>query len=210
MIRDVAVALLCLAVLIVLLVFISVVPGQAQNISSEHKEIFCEEVDRAAAWDRSDRLAARTWVESNFRTDAVSPVGAAGWSQFMPLTWQEESARTDPSCSGVPATDPACSARAQIRYTRMLRRMVAVRSLTIQDLKAKQDIAYNGGIGNLWKEERACARRSGCDSRRWWGHVEGVCLRHPAACRENRAYPVKINRVLRNPQRMARLPRCEQ
>ena len=115
----------------------------------------------------------------------------------MPPTWREESRRTKPSCAGVPATDPACSARAQIRYTRMLRRMVAVRSLTIQDLEAKQDAAYNGGIGNLWKEERACARRSGCDkpalvrSRR-----NGVCLRHPGACRENRAYPkVKINRV---------------
>lgn len=208
MIRDVAVAPRCLAALIALLVFISAVPGQAQNISSEHKEIFCEEVDRASAWGRSDRLAARTWVESNFRTDAVSPVGAAGWSQFMPPTWRQWSRKTEPSCAGIPATDPACSIRAQIAYSRQTRRWAAVSSLTRQDLEAKADAIYNGGIGNMWKEEDACAKRAGCDKRRWWGHVEDVCLRHPAACRENRAYPVKINRVLRNPRRMARLPQC--
>ena len=180
----------------------------AQTVSPELQEVFCTEVDRAQAWDRAERLAARTWVESNFQTDAVSPVGAAGWSQFMPPTRREWSRKVEPSCVGVPATDPACSMRMQIAYTRQTRRWAAVQSLTRQDLEAKADAIYNGGIGNLWKEERACGRRAGCDKRRWWGHVEDVCLRHPAACRENRSYPVKINRVLRNPRRMARLPQC--
>lgn len=180
----------------------------AQTISPELKATFCAEVDRAGAWDRSPRLAARTWVESAGNPDSVSPVGAKGWSQFMPPTWREQSSKTNPSCAGVPATDPACSIRTQIVYTRQTRRWVAVSSLTQQDLEAKADAIYNGGVGNLWKEERACARRTGCDKRRWWGHVEDVCLRHPAACRENRAYPVKINRVLRNRRIMARLPQC--
>ena len=100
--------------------------AQAQSVSPELQEVFCTEVDRANAWDRAPRLAARTWVESNFRTDAVSPVGAAGWSQFMPPTRREWSRKVEPSCAGIPATDPACSMRMQIAYTRQTRRWAAV------------------------------------------------------------------------------------
>ena len=207
MIRDAVFFLLCLVVLVVML-FILVNSLTAQTVSTAHKEIFCEEVARAKAWSRSPRLAARTWVESHFKPDAVSPVGAAGWSQFMPRTAKEWAQQVSPSCVGVSPLDPACSIRMQVAYTRQTRRWAAVSSLTRQDLEAKADAIYNGGIGNLWKEERACGRRPGCDKRRWWGHVEDVCLRHPAACRENRSYPVKINRVLRSPRRMARLPQC--
>ena len=204
----------CLRLVLLFLAFLALVvilptSLHAQTMSPELKATFCAEVDRAEAWDRSRRLAARTWVESAGDPNAVSPTGAKGWSQFMPPTWREQSCKTNPSCAGVPATDPACSIRTQIVYTRQTRRWAAVSSLTQQDLEAKADAIYNGGVGNLWKEEQACARRAGCDKRRWWGHVEDVCLRHPAACRENRAYPVKINRVLRNQRLMARLPQCE-
>jgi hypothetical protein len=39
------------------------------------------------------------------------------------------------------------------------------------------DAAYNGGLGGVQKERRACGLRPGCDPQRWFGHVEAVCLK---------------------------------
>lgn len=41
-------------------------------------------------------LAAQIEAESAWRTDAVSPVGAQGLSQFMPATWEEYGQGGDP------------------------------------------------------------------------------------------------------------------
>ena len=46
---------------------------------------------------------------------------------------------------------------------------------------AMADAAYNGGIGGLQAERRACGLRAGCDPQRWWGHVEKTCLKSAAA-----------------------------
>ena len=40
-----------------------------------------------------DLLKAQLWQESRFRVDAVSVVGAQGVAQFMPATWQEQTAK---------------------------------------------------------------------------------------------------------------------
>lgn len=42
---------------------------------------------------------------------------------------------------------------------------------------AMTDAAYNGGLGGLLNERRACAMRAGCDPNEWFGHVERVCLK---------------------------------
>jgi hypothetical protein len=46
---------------------------------------------------------------------------------------------------------------------------------------AMVDAAYNGGMGGLQNERRACKLRTGCDPQRWYGHVERVCLKSRAA-----------------------------
>lgn len=42
---------------------------------------------------------------------------------------------------------------------------------------AMADAAYNGGLGGVHKERRACQLRKGCDPQRWFGHVEATCLK---------------------------------
>jgi len=46
---------------------------------------------------------------------------------------------------------------------------------------AMADAAYNGGLGGLLNERRACARQRGCDPDQWFGHVERTCLKSRAA-----------------------------
>jgi hypothetical protein len=42
------------------------------------------------------------------------------------------------------------------------------------------DAAYNGGMGGVQKERRACGLKAGCDPQQWFGHVEHTCLKSRA------------------------------
>jgi len=42
------------------------------------------------------------------------------------------------------------------------------------------DAAYNGGLGGVTKERRACQVKAGCDPQKWFGHVEHACLKSRA------------------------------
>ena len=121
------------------------------------------EMDRIGV-SASDKamLAAQCWTESRWRTWAESPVGASGICQFMPATWAEESARTDPSCEGVAPSDPTCSARAQHGYMRVLERGLPRDAKT--DLNTLS--AYNWGPGNFRRKGVAgCRAQPNCDPR---------------------------------------------
>jgi hypothetical protein len=52
-----------------------------------------------------------------------------------------------------------------------------LKSLVPQDEPrlAMADAAYNGGLGGLLDERRACALKAGCDPNLWFGHVEHTC-----------------------------------
>lgn len=61
------------------------------------------------------------------------------------------------------------------------------------------DAAYNGGLGGVHKERRACGLQPGCDPQRWHGHVERICLKSKAplygsrsACDINRHHVVVV------------------
>lgn len=43
------------------------------------------------------------------------------------------------------------------------------------------DAAYNGGIGGLDNERRACYISKSCDATKWFGNVENFCLKSKAA-----------------------------
>lgn len=46
---------------------------------------------------------------------------------------------------------------------------------------AMTNAAYNGGLGGVNSDRRACQIKQGCDPQRWWGHVEGTCTKSQAA-----------------------------
>lgn len=64
------------------------------------------------------------------------------------------------------------------------------------------DAAYNGGLGGVQRERRACGLQEGCDPQVWFGHVEHVCLKSRralyggrSACDINRHHVADVVRV---------------
>jgi hypothetical protein len=64
------------------------------------------------------------------------------------------------------------------------------------------DAAYNGGLGGVQRERRACELKAGCDPQQWFGHVEHTCLKSRAplygsrsACDINRHHVADVLRV---------------
>lgn len=49
------------------------------------------------------------------------------------------------------------------------------------------DAAYNGGIGGLNNERRACYISKNCDSTKWFGNVEKFCLKSKVVLYGNRS-----------------------
>jgi hypothetical protein len=46
---------------------------------------------------------------------------------------------------------------------------------------AMADAAYNGGLGGLNKERRACGLKAGCDPQKWFNNVEKTCMKGKTA-----------------------------
>lgn len=67
---------------------------------------------------------------------------------------------------------------------------------------AMADAAYNGGMGGVQNDRRACAIKAGCDPQKWFGHVEASCTKSRAAlygqrsaCDINRHHVADVLRV---------------
>lgn len=61
--------------------------------------------------------------------------------------------------------------------------------------------AYNGGLGGVQSDRRACQIKPGCDPQKWWGHVEHTCTKSKAplygqrsACDINRMHSEHVVR----------------
>ena len=55
------------------------------------------------------------------------------------------------------------------------------------DAYAFADAAYNGGIGGVNNERRACKLASWCDHTQWFDNVEKLCLKSKVALYGNRS-----------------------
>jgi len=60
-------------------------------------------------------------------------------------------------------------------------------SADTREAYAFADASYNGGVGGLDRERRACKLAAWCDHTRWFDNVEKLCLKSQAALYGNRS-----------------------
>lgn len=132
--------------------------------------------------------AAQIHQESAWRSDARSPVGAEGLSQFMPST-ADWIAELYPDLGEAAPYSPGWAMRAQARYNRFnWRRIDAAESCSHWAMTLS---AYNGGLGWVYLDQRL-ASAAGEDPGVWFGSVSAHTARADWAARENRGYVARI------------------
>lgn len=140
-------------------------------------------------------LAAQIDVESRWRPDARSPVGALGIAQFMPSTAEDMAARHR-ACAPANPLDPEWSFRCRDRYMRSL--LAAIQPLAGGLEECAQWTfalrAYNGGLGWI-NRDRRLAQARGLDPDDPAQVASVNAGRHAAAFRENTEYAPKIHRL---------------
>lgn len=124
--------------------------------------------------------------ESACDGEAVSPAGAQGLAQFMPLTARDVAERNSALSPPLPFS-PEWAVRAQVYYMTQQKRRL--RGDGECEDWAMALAAYNSGAGWVLRAKRRAARE-GKSPYRWWGNVEATPdRRHSrAAVRENRHY----------------------
>ncbi len=70
------------------------------------------------------------------------------------------------------------------------------------------DAAYNGGMGGVMNERRACAMKSGCNPNVWFGHVEHTCTKSTKPLYGNRS-ACDINRHHVHDVLLTRMPKYQ-
>jgi membrane-bound lytic murein transglycosylase MltF len=137
-------------------------------------------------------FGAQIEQESSWRPDVVSSAGAVGLAQFMPGTSSWISGIYRALADNQPR-NPVWALRALVTYDRWLWERVTADNDCERFAMAL--VGYNGGLGNVWKEQ-ALAERNGRSPGVWFGAVEHDCVRASWACRESRGYPRRIFTLL--------------
>jgi len=165
------------------------IPAQAQA----YKLTLKREAQRVWGLDAPvATFAAQVHQESRWRSDARSPVGALGLTQFMPST-AVFIGRVDASLSSQDASialNPRWALRALVTYDFWLWERVQAADYCSRMAFALS--GYNGGLGWVYRDQHL-ASSMGLDKQVWWASVETVNAgRTSAAWTENKAYPRKI------------------
>jgi soluble lytic murein transglycosylase-like protein len=126
--------------------------------------------------------AAQVKAESNFKTGAVSPVGARGAAQFMPKTWAWAIEQGWAGAKDTPH-DLVPSLKAQHAYMSWL-------SPRVGHDKDMATGAYNCGLGNVQKAD-AHAKRLGLQGAGAWLRALPAIIKQHAA--ETQGYVKRIN-----------------
>lgn len=137
-------------------------------------------------------FAAQLHQESGWRADAISRVGAAGLSQFMPATarWIGD---IDPELRQAQPFNPGWALRALVVYDRHLYDLAPAR-FAARDRMWVALRAYNGGMGHWNAEARSTGLRT--PTREQVDAACGQARRAALHCPENLGYPHRILVVL--------------
>ena len=136
-------------------------------------------------------LAAQLHQESKWNANAKSSAAAQGLAQFMPRTavWIAD---VYPELSPADPWDAGWSIRAQVRYMSYL--FQRTEGATRCDSLSFALSSYNGGLGNLRKDQVLTMLRGGRSD--VWADVAPYSRRAAWAIKENRTYVHRITRVL--------------
>lgn len=114
-------------------------------------------------------------ADGSIRFDALSELKQKHKLDLKELTWYNVYTRPDLQIRAVVL-------KMRDNYTYYLKY-----SSNVTEAYAFADAAYNGGIGGLDNERRACKLADWCDHTKWFNNVEKMCLKSKAALYGNRS-----------------------
>lgn len=103
-------------------------------------------------------------ADGSVRFDSLSDLRRQNMRHLKDLTWDNLYQRPDLQIRAV-----------VLMSNQNYRGLADVKS--VQERTAMMDAAYNGGLGGVRKERRACGLQRNCDPQKWFGHVELTCLK---------------------------------
>lgn len=135
-------------------------------------------------------FAAQIHQESQWKSNACSPVGAQGLAQFMPGTSKWIAGVYPDTLGQNQPYNPTWALQALVNYNHWHYQRISAN--TECDRWAFVLSAYNGGLGWV-QRDRKKAHSQGLDKATYWGVVESVNAGRSAAnFKENRGYPNRI------------------
>ncbi|WP_428819310.1 transporter substrate-binding domain-containing protein [Microbulbifer sp. MCCC 1A16149] len=140
-----------------------VVPGQ--DLSPYDKLVKGESLVYNFDWRL---VVAQMWQESNFNPKAISPVGAQGLMQVMPMTGEEMGYPP-------PLFEPDRNIQAGVKYLNWIRERIEP-TLPAVDRLWFTLASYNAGYGHLL-DARRLAKELGLNPDTWFGNVELAMLK---------------------------------
>lgn len=163
-------------------------PPKAAALGSLIEHESCISLTHSRCWSPTSRLKSsreegaglgqltRAWrTNGTLRFDALQEIRSLHKKELGELSWDNIYTRPDLQIRAV-----VLKSRDNYNY---------YRPYSHNDLEALAfaDAAYNGGIGGLDSERRACKLAPGCDHTKWFGNVELYCLKSKAALYGNRS-----------------------
>lgn len=132
-------------------------------------------------------------ADGRIRFDALEELRTKYKSELYELNWQNIYTRPD------------LQIRAGILKSKENFKLFVVNAHDLEEALAFADAAYNGGIKGVNDERRACVLTKGCDSSKWFGHTELLCLKSKvalygqrSACDINRHHVQDVIRIRAN------------